>query len=185
MGWFFCQFHRSRDWVSAGHTYHVVQRARGLEAELLLGKRRVRGQVRHIAWAATDDLVRVVVASDLAHSIDHVEHTHADTLAEVESTVLAVFLLVHKLGVVVERDHRIQVALGEVENVDVVTHTRAVGGGVVVAEHLETRLAVLAHSHVRQEREQVARLSARVLANVAGRVGTSRAASVSRGTYLK
>lgn len=185
MGWFFCQFHRSRDWVSEGQTYHVVQRARRLETELLFGERRVRGKVRHITRAAADDLVGVVVTSDLTHGLDHVEHAHTDTLAEVERAVLAVLLLVHKLGVVVERDHRIQVALGEVEDVDVVTHARAVGSGVVVAEHLEARLAVLAHGHVRQEREQVARLSARVLANVAGGVGAGRAALVSRGTYLK
>lgn len=149
MGFFFCQFQRSRDCVSK-KTYHVVERARGLEAELLLGERGVCREVGHVARAAADDRERELVAGHLAHGLDHVEHAHTDTLTEVEGAVLAVLVDVHKLRVVVQRDHRVEVALGEVENVDVVTHTGAVGGGVVVTKHLETALAVLADGHLRE-----------------------------------
>ena len=69
--------------------------------------------------------------------------------------------------VVVERHHRIQMALGQIEDVDVVSHTRAIGRWVVVAKHLETRLTVLADGHLCQQRQQVTRLAAGVFSHAA------------------
>lgn len=64
------------------------------------------------------------------------------------------------------------VSLGEVDNVDVVTHACAVRRGPVVAEDL--KLAQPPDGHLSHVRHQVVRHTSRVLADQAGRVRAHR-----------
>ncbi|CAB4594766.1 unannotated protein [freshwater metagenome] len=100
-----------------------------------------------VARTATDDLVRHGATGDPLGRTDHVEDAAADAGADVER---------HRLAARREVVQRAHVCVGEVLDVDVVADAGAVGGGVVVAEHLDGR--PLAERRLHHERDQVERL---------------------------
>lgn len=153
---------------------HVVQVFGCLESEFLLGQSRVSGQVRNVTGPPADDRVGELVSGNLFHSIDHVEYGHTDTLSEVVGAVLALglCLALGKDVVPVEGLNSVEVASGEVLNVDVVANAGSVRGGVVVTEDLEATLAVLADGHLSEEGEKVSGLATRVLTDLSRFVGT-------------
>lgn len=94
-----------------------------LPVQLLIGKRRVRRKVENITLSPGYDLVGKITANDLAEGLDDLEDGAAAAGAQIPS--LDAWLV---LAEVVEGD---KVALGEVENVDVVTNGGSVAGSVV------------------------------------------------------
>jgi hypothetical protein len=175
-----------------------------VEAELLLRKARVRGQVGHVAAPPADHLRLVVEAGRLAHRVDDLEHGHAAALAEVVRLVPRLVRAVVERGRVVgERVEREEVALAEVEDVDVVADAGAVAvrecerrgarcgdgaclrGGVVVAEDFQDGVLDPAYRHVCKERKEIARTASRVFANETGGVRTCRAKTRVSGKYTK
>lgn len=170
-----------------------------MEPELLFSKGGVSGEVGHIALPvrtitlsnyadaarnrqhspAADDDVLVVKAGRLAHGLYNLHHAHALTLTEVVRLVARLCrAVVEHLRLRSEGVEREQVALGEIEDVQVVPDAGAVGRGVVVTEDLEPILDT-AHSDLGEQRQEVARATDRVLADVARGVRTGRAAVLS------
>ena len=79
-----------------------------------------------VAGAARAQLVGHGHAVGTFKSIHNIEHRIADAGAEVvdgQAAAVLVFL------------HGFKVAVGQVDHMDIVAHTGAVGGGVVAAEH--------------------------------------------------
>ena len=142
----------------------LLDAALRLPAQLLIRARRVRRQVQDIARATRHHLVRQVAAHRFPKRLDHVEDRRALAGAEVPGAHARVVR-----AQVVERD---EVALGQVEDVDVVADGGAVVRVVIVAEDEE--LLAQAHGDLRQQRQQVVRHTLRVLAHDAARVAARR-----------
>ena len=101
----------------------VDQRALCLPAQLLVRARRVRGQVEHVAVAAGSDFVGQIAAHGGAEGLDHLEDRAALAGAQVPGA--------HAGAVCAQVVEGLEVAVGEVEDVDVVADGGAVVGGVV------------------------------------------------------
>ncbi len=126
--------------------------------------RRVGVDLRHVAGPAGDHLVRQVAPDRLAGRRDHLEDGRADARPEV------VGVPARALGV--ERGQCGEVALGEVDHVDVVAHAGAVARGPVAAVHVE--VGAPAHRHLHEERHEVVGDPAGILAELARGVGADR-----------
>ena len=83
--------------------------------------------------------------------MDHVEHAVADAGAQVHR---------QEVGHGLQPLQRLEVAHGQIHHVDVVAHAGAVGGGVVVAPHIQK--GPLPHGHLGHKRQQVVGNAARV-----------------------
>lgn len=94
-----------------------------LPAQLLIRAGGVRGQVQDIAGSLADDLVFQRVADDLAERVDHLEDGAAASGPQVPGSNAGLLLP----EVVQSR----QMALGEINDVDVVADRCAVSGFVV------------------------------------------------------
>ena len=101
----------------------IDQRALRLPAQLLVRASRVGGQVEHIAVAARSDFVRQIAAHGGAEGLDHLEDCAALAGAQVPGA--------HARVVGAQVVEGLEVAIGEVEDVDVVADGGAVVGGVV------------------------------------------------------
>jgi hypothetical protein len=164
------------------------------EAELALRERGVRGEVGDVAAPAADDGGLVAEAGRGAHRLDDLQHGLPAALAEVVRLVArgARGRAVEEGGGGRERVEGEEVALGEVEDVDVVPDAGAIARallderrgrdgredarrGVVIAEDLERVLLHAPNSHVGEEREEVARAASGIFADLAGWMCAGRA----------
>lgn len=165
----------------------------GLPLELGVGQGRVGGQVKDVTVPAGANLVGQLPTDGLGKGLDHVIHGRALARSQVPG------LGAGSLGVkVVERDN---VTTGEIEDVDVVTNSRSVLGGVILIrvsvrgmdgyrgwrnqKHIKSKkrkltitkneqLLTLANSNLSQQRKQVVRNSGRILTHDATGVGSRR-----------
>lgn len=114
-----------------------------------------------IARPTVRDRVGDGTAAGGLHGLHHLQDGLSLAAAQVEGDHLCRF-----------RQQAVQggaVAIREIHHVDVVTHTGAIGGGPVAAEHLELFSASV--SHLTHEGEEVVGNAQRVFANAAGRMG--------------
>lgn len=123
----------------------ILQRPLRLPSQFLIRSRSIRRQVQHIARSSRGDLIRQIASHSMAESLDHVVHRAALTRSQVPGAHTRV------LGPQMVESN--QVALGEVEDVDVVADRGAVFGGVVVAEDEE--FLALADRDLGEEWEEV------------------------------
>ena len=119
----------------------------GLPLELLVGKARVGGKVENVALAAGDDFVGQLATDDGAKGLDHFKDGAAATRAQVPRLDTGLVF-----AEVVEGS---EMALGEVDDVDVVADGSAVTGGVVYGQRLAWLYisSVEIATHHRQRRE--------------------------------
>ncbi|KND92431.1 putative quinone oxidoreductase [Tolypocladium ophioglossoides CBS 100239] len=134
-----------------------------LPLELLVGQRRVGSQVQHVALSAGNDLVLEVAANDGAERLDHLEDGAAAAGAQVPGLDAGLVL-----AEVVEGD---EVALCQVDNVDVVADGSSVARGVVY--YGGSQLLAVARRHLAQQGQQVVGHALGVLAHDAAGVGAA------------
>lgn len=91
--------------------------------QLLVSESGVRGQIQDVTLATLRDLVREITAHDIGKGLYHFKY--GGSLAGTEVPGFDAGLV---LAEVLERDF---VALGEIENVDVIADCGAVLGGIV------------------------------------------------------
>lgn len=95
----------------------------GLPPQLLVGARWVGGQVKNVACSPRNDFVLELMADDLAESIDHLEDSGPAPRAQVPCSHSGLLLSKVVQGC--------EMALGEIDDVNVVADGGTVSGGVV------------------------------------------------------
>ena len=105
---------------------HILDGLFGRPAEDILGLGRVRPALGKITVAACADDVVDLDAIDLLKRVDQLQNAHCAAGAEVERL---------RAGVVLGVLERLQVALGQIDDVQIVAQAGAVGRGIVVAEN--------------------------------------------------
>ena len=141
---------------------HVVDAELGLPAEFTLGLGGVGVAGGDVAGATRLDRERNRVAGSLLVRLDDLKYRVSVTGAQVVGEHAGA------LDLVDDGD----VALGQIDNVDVVAHTGSVGRVIVVTEHLN--LLELAECNLGDVGGQVCRDALRILADQAGLVGADR-----------
>lgn len=121
----------------------ILERQLCLPAELLGRSGGVARQIEDIAGSAPDDLVRQIAADSFAKRLDHFKDGGAAAGAEIPGA--------HTRVVGAQVVEGLEVALGQVEDVDVIADGGAVVGGVVVAKDEE--FLALPGCDLRKERE--------------------------------
>src|SRR5574343_98653 len=123
---------------------HAVHVQPGLPAQFALGKAGVSAKDGYVARTAVHKPVGNGHAVDPRKGIGQFFNAHPPAGAEVDRDAGLLVLQVAQ---------RRQVALGQIDHMDVVTHPGAIGCGVVIAEDAEE--LTLAHGHLGDEGHQV------------------------------
>mmetsp|Transcript_1210 Transcript_1210/g.2838 ORF Transcript_1210/g.2838 Transcript_1210/m.2838 type:complete len:388 (+) Transcript_1210:157-1320(+) len=139
---------------------HILEAPFRLPAEEILRLGRVRVHHGHVSRASWRNLVGDGLATRLLKGLDHVQHRVARAGAQVDDKGARLFS---------ELAHRGHVPQGQVDDVDVVTHARAVVGGVVIPEDGE--LGPDASGHLLDEGHEVVGDALGVLAHESRGVG--------------
>mgnify|MGYP006976761522 CR=1 FL=1 len=101
----------------------ILERASRLPLQLLIGQGGIGGQVQDVAVPPADNFIGEIAADNLAEGLDHFEDSAATAGTQVPGADTRLVL-----SQVVESG---QVAVGKVEDVDVITNRSAVARGVV------------------------------------------------------
>ena len=140
---------------------HLLDAVLSHPAQLVLGLGGVGVALRDITGAARVDYIGDLLTAGLGESVDHIQHAVALASAQIADEEAAAGL---------QLADGAHMAPSQIHNVDVVTHTGAVRGGVVVAK--DVHLFQLAHSHLGNVGHQVVGDAVGVLADQAALVGT-------------
>ncbi len=103
---------------------------------------------RDVARTALDDLIRNRMSHCLLKCFDHIQHGIAGTGTQIINPQPAV-----GFSILAKQFHSSHMAHRQVYHMDIVTHTGAVGGGIVAAKH--TQLFQLADCHLRDIGNQI------------------------------
>lgn len=142
----------------------ILQCSLSFPSQLLIGSLRIRRQIQHVSSPPPHNLIWQLFPHGSTERLDHVEN--GASLARPEVPGAHAGLVVAE---VVEGD---EVALCEVEDVDVVADGGAVVGGVVVAK--DEQLFALPDGHLGEQREEVVRDALGVFAHDAAGVRAGR-----------
>ena len=139
---------------------HLLDAVLSHPAQLVLGLGGVGVALRDITGAARVDDVGDLLAAGLGEGMDDIQHAVTLAGAQIADEEAAAGL---------QLADGAHMAPGQIHNMDVVTHTGAVRGGVVVAK--DVHLFQLAHSHLGNVGHQVIGDAVGVLADQAALVG--------------
>ena len=136
---------------------HLLNAAFSLPAEFLGGEGRIGPALCDVARTARANLVWDWTARSLLERLDDLQHAVAMACAEVVN-------LEAELRIRLELFDRLEVANGEVNDVDVVANASTVNGGIVIAEYVEFGEA--ANGDLRNIRQEVVRDSGGIFADL-------------------
>lgn len=142
---------------------HVVDRSGSRPAKEFLRTSGITPIGSNVTFATLDDLIGHGTPACLFESLNDLENAVTMAAAEVDRDPSRV---AHHIG------NRLRMTIGQVHDVDEVSHAGAVGRWIVVPEDTKTRQRAM--SNASDIRKQIVRNAVRILADEAGRMRADR-----------